>query len=116
MTDQRLRKRERLTGRKELERVFQEGMRCGKGVVRITAAPNGLDHSRLGVGASSKLFNAVKRNRLKRLAREAFRLNKNELPTGLDMFVTICDENATLEQTVCDLKAASSVVAERLGT
>ena len=87
MMDQRLRKRERITRRKDIEHVFGEGVRCSRAVLRAAALRNGLDYSRLGVGPSSKLCNAVKRNRFKRLVREAFRLNLEDLPAGYDIVV-----------------------------
>lgn len=41
--------------------------------------------TRIGVTASRKLGSAVKRNRVKRLVREAFRRHKLLFPSGLDL-------------------------------
>ncbi|MGE5255385.1 MAG: ribonuclease P protein component [Hyphomicrobiales bacterium] len=47
--------------------------------------PNRLERSRLGITVSRKVGGAVQRNRLKRLAREFFRLNRHLLKAHWDI-------------------------------
>jgi len=49
---------------------------------------NGLGITRLGLTVSRKAGNAVKRNRVKRLIREFFRLNDTCFPQGYDIVIT----------------------------
>jgi ribonuclease P protein component len=53
----------------------------------MSALPNQETHARLGLAIATKTFgSAVARNRIKRIARESFRLNQHDLP-ALDITV-----------------------------
>lgn len=58
---------------------------------------NGLGITRLGITASKRTGNAVKRNRIKRLVREFFRLNKERLPQGVDILIAAKNGAADLD-------------------
>jgi len=52
-------------------------------------APNGEGKTRFGIVAGRKVGHAVRRNRIKRLLREVFRLNKKRFPAGYDIIVIV---------------------------
>ena len=54
---------------------------------RVTYMPNDSGITRLGITVSKKIGNAVKRNRIKRVLRELFRLNKSFFPDGYDIVI-----------------------------
>ena len=80
-------KNERLKSRKQIEKLFAEGKSFVVNPFRVYFIVNGqlsmLNSGsclQFGVGVSNKNFKkAVDRNRIKRLTREAWRLQKNEL-------------------------------------
>ena len=85
-------KNERLKSRKQIEKLFAEGKSFVVNPFRVFFVVNELPIAigmpmvnnetclQFGVGVSNKNFKkAVDRNRIKRLAREAWRLQKNEL-------------------------------------
>jgi ribonuclease P protein component len=55
----------------------------------LYACENGLNYPRLGISISKSCGNAVVRNRLKRLLREAFRQNRHLIPAGFDYVVSM---------------------------
>ena len=66
----------------EFRRLYHRGVStAGKHVV-IYCRRNKLGYNRLGLTVSAELACAVKRNRIKRLFREAYRLNETNLPTA----------------------------------
>jgi ribonuclease P protein component len=84
MTDQRLLKQYRLRRQVDFDRVYERSAHAADEFLVVNACPNGLAYSRLGLSVSRKVGGAVVRNRWKRLMREAFRLCRQQLPSGVD--------------------------------
>jgi ribonuclease P protein component len=81
-------KNERMKSRKQIELLFKEGKTFSASPLRVYFSVQTLspDHSPLlfGVAVGTRNFKkAVDRNRIKRLIREAWRLQKNELQQKL---------------------------------
>lgn len=80
MDGARLNRRARLTRAADFEAVFADNIRCSGGGLVVLARPNGLGFSRLGLAISRRAIRrAVDRNRIKRVVRESFRLNRHRL-------------------------------------
>jgi ribonuclease P protein component len=73
-------KASRLRLRREFLAVQERGRRLANGEYAVLALPHGGSFARLGVTVSSKVANAVNRNRVKRWVRQAFREVAAELP------------------------------------
>lgn len=85
-----LSRKERITNGGEFERAYKNGAISRSGCLIIRSLPNNLGYSRLGIAVSKKLFpGSVTRNRIRRLVREVFRLNKHRLPKGLDLIIGV---------------------------
>lgn len=75
----------RLKERREFKAVFEQGRKTVGRWLILWHRTGSSEPPRLGLSVSSKVGGAVRRNRLKRLLREAFRLRKPELPRGLEL-------------------------------
>jgi ribonuclease P protein component len=103
---------ERLKKKSEFSRVFSEGDTYRTKLVLLRAIPNDLGFTRIGAAPSKKLGGAVVRNRLKRLVREAYRLNKSAFPAGYDLVFVPLKNWATLTRQ--DFDAALAELAEKM--
>lgn len=86
-------KAERLKSRKSIDALFKEGQRFNMGSIRVLYRKVAQPGIRVGVGVSARQFKlAVERNRVKRLLRESYRLQKQILASvvehckGVDIF------------------------------
>jgi len=88
------RKRHRVKGSDEFAAVFDFKVRKSRGAMTVFVMPNGLDNHRLGLSVGRKVGNAVVRGRVKRMIREAFRHERENVPMagdggGYDLVVAV---------------------------
>lgn len=69
----------------EFRRLYHKGKSAGNRFLVLYVRKNRLSHNRLGLTVSVKLGGAVQRNRVKRLLREAYRLQEDKFLEGIDI-------------------------------
>jgi len=74
-------------------REFLQLQRCGKKIQDsnfiVIYSEGRFDKKRIGITASKKIGNAVKRNKIKRLIREHFRMNRDKIAEFMDINVIV---------------------------
>lgn len=92
----------------EFQRVFRDGKSAAGQYVVVYAVPNRLTVVRLGFPVGKKFGGAVKRNRIKRMLREAARLAQNMPCRGYDMVIVprrkMLDPNLRCHKVMGDLE------------
>lgn len=80
-------KRLRLRHADDFTRLRQDGRVYRHPLLILSVLPNDLPHNRYGFITAKRLGNAVKRNRARRLLREAVRLLHPQLRAGYDVVI-----------------------------
>lgn len=93
----------RLGGDAEFKAVFDNKLRKNAGPLAVLALPNSCEHHRLGLTVSRRVGNAVKRHRIKRRLREAFRLSHHGWPGCYDLVVIVYPHAVLPMQDYADL-------------
>jgi ribonuclease P protein component len=99
MSDQRFPKELRIRSQADFDRVYAARIYAADDVLVVNGSGNDREHPRLGLSVSRKVGNAVTRNMWKRRIREAFRLCREQLPSGVDLVVR------PQQGAACDLQA-----------
>jgi ribonuclease P protein component len=108
---------ERMKAQRDFRRAYDRRRSESDQVLVVYAVENSLAHSRLGISVARKKVRAASsRNRLKRLVREAFRLSKADLPSGIDLVVIPRLQNASCDAVRTSLVQLGNRVARRLGS
>ena len=82
-------KSHRIRSRSDFSAVFEDRVKAARGPLIAYARPNNLPHPRLGISMSAGVGTAPRRNRIKRLLREAFRLHQHDWPVGYDLVLVV---------------------------
>lgn len=77
----------RLKKNKNFQKIYRSGKSFANRQLVLYILPNGGKARRVGFAAGKRLGNAVVRNRIKRLLREAYRLNQHKLADGYDIII-----------------------------
>jgi ribonuclease P protein component len=111
----KLAREERLRRTSDFRRVYDRRRSVSDAILIVYGCPNDMPHNRLGLSVSRKFGPATVRNRMRRLFREAFRLTKHELPTGLDLvLIPRCSEPPALLDLKTSLTKLIRQVAQKL--
>jgi ribonuclease P protein component len=104
-----LTRKERLSGKKEIDTLFAQATRREGDGLRLLLRPNNCAYNRVLVTTRRGFSSAVARNRQKRIFREIFRLCKGSLKQGFDLGFVLKKE----EMSFPDMRISVARLLER---
>lgn len=93
-----LTREERLKRKSDFDSVFTVGKRKSCSGARLVYRENGLDHSRFAVCPVRKYGTAVERNKARRICKELYRVNKQQIASGTDIVLIIYPGKDTFKE------------------
>jgi len=82
----------------EFKKVFQKGKVYKENNIKVYISKNNLKENRIGIAVSVKTDKAVRRNKIKRLIREIYRLNSSNIKKGYNI-VFLWNKNSEVKNT-----------------
>ncbi len=93
-----LTRNERLSGKRDIDALFENANRYEGRIVRLLVRPNGLERNRILVTARRGFSSAPARNRQKRILREIYRNGKQNLKRGFDLAFILVKEGSGFDE------------------
>ena len=78
---------ESLKNNKDFKKVYSKGKSCANKYLVMYILKNDQEKNRVGISVSKKVGNSVVRHRVKRLIKEAYRLQEEIFHRGLDVVI-----------------------------
>jgi ribonuclease P protein component len=104
----------RLRSKLQFDAVYNGGRRVDDRFFALRVKPNGLAHARVGLAVAVKTAgNAVRRNRIRRLVRESFRLAQHELPA---VDIVVAAKFPAREAPAASLRASLATLWKRVAS
>jgi ribonuclease P protein component len=82
-------KDKRIRSKADFSAVFDRGTRATRGPLMAVAIPTDYPTPRLGISVPKRVGSAPKRNRIKRMLRESFRLMQHDFLRSYDLIIVV---------------------------
>lgn len=104
---------------RQFQAVYKTGKSYANKYLVLYVLPNTEGQRRIGFAVGKRLGGAVVRNRIKRLLREAVRLNQHGLKQGVDLILIgrqpiVGKDFASVNKAVLDLSGRAKILGEQM--